>query len=158
MKSFICILLVMFCFTTTDLAQKIQKPTVRQPAVSSQFAEAESAWVPFWTRFCGSIKAKNKVSFHQMISEDFDSDFLTNSDVRDNRYSFLRKLGVNNNRGWKRLVVWIEERRTAYYDVNGNSDRDYPRKGVFKDGGYYMEFGFFEGSWFLTTFYFADRI
>lgn len=71
MKSLICVLLVIFCLSTTNFAQKVKKPTVKKPVLSSQSVLAEKAWIPFYEQFRSVIKMRNRQGLYDLMAPDF---------------------------------------------------------------------------------------
>lgn len=104
MRLFICISLIVFCFTTSNIAQKVKKPTVVKPVVVSQFAEAEKAWIPFWRDFKRALGDRDKNAFQETISKEYTG----TGNCRDANFSDKR-LGYfcNNQLKWWEGLIWI---------------------------------------------------
>ena len=80
MKRIVCLWVILLCSISFAFAQggrgrtsQTKKPVVK--IIDPQIAEAEKAWIPFWTKFTTAIKNRDKETLKMMIDENYEGNF-----------------------------------------------------------------------------------
>lgn len=161
MRLFVCVSLIVFCFATTNFAQKVGKPAVKKPVVVSQFAEAEKEWQSFWQDFKKRVSRRNLIEFKQLVSTRYacwgeirgDCSEHCNA-VQDKRNLFFTCSAFDQKK-WCEMLEFLFSKKTRIGEVR--KDFGFVHRTVDSDPtptykSAMFEFDLSKGKWLLIDF------
>ena len=85
MKRIVCLCVILLCSISFAFAQRSRKPVAKK--IGPQIADAEKAWIPFWTKFLKVIKNRDSKGLFQIMAKDFNYQFSSNRQREIKRYT-----------------------------------------------------------------------